>query len=547
MIPPRASMRLLALLAVLGCASPDASRTATLVVATSAEPSSLLPMFVTETQGRAVSEQLFDRLSEIGPGLNTVGDAGFAPRLAERWEWSADSLRIAFHLDPRARWHDGQPVRAIDVQRALQLVKDSRTTAPQASDFGAIDSISVTDSLTATAWFSRRSPQQFYLAGYLLFPVPAHAIAGIAPDSLRTSAFARAPIGSGPFTLVSWLPQDRIELRAVADHYRGAPTLGRVVWQYASEASVSVRRLFAGEADFMETLSPPDVAELAKYPEVRAVGYPSFDYTLLAFNARDPVRHTQPHPLFGDRALRRALTMAVDRQQLARALFDSLGAPGLGPFVRAQAFADTTIPAIPFDVVAARATLDSLGWRLGANDSIRTRGGKRLAWSTLVPASSKNRQKAALILQAAFKAVGAEMTIEGLDFAGFLARQDARRFDAAIVGWRPNAGAVSLPQTWGRAGLRPGGNNLASYASDTFDAAVDSGVNALSPVEQRRLLRRAFETIIADAPAIWLYEPRNVAGAHRRVAVPALRPDAWWADLSRWTVAARLPRDTVTR
>src|SRR5215207_8373129 len=136
--PPRlvrASLLVLAPAAVIGLAgcrdvteqkpaAGPADIGGTMVVATPAEAKMLLPALQTSDMDKEVTELLFDRLAEIGDDLNTVGDAGFRKVLAERWEWAPDSLSIAFHLNPRARWHDGAPVRASDVRYSVALIKD---------------------------------------------------------------------------------------------------------------------------------------------------------------------------------------------------------------------------------------------------------------------------------------------------------------------------------------------------------------------------------------------------------------------------------------
>src|SRR3982751_707420 len=81
----------------------------TMVVASVSEPGTLMPTLVASQNDRLVTDLLYDRLADIGDDLNTIGDKGYKPQLAERWEWSKDSLSIAFHLNPRARWHDGVP------------------------------------------------------------------------------------------------------------------------------------------------------------------------------------------------------------------------------------------------------------------------------------------------------------------------------------------------------------------------------------------------------------------------------------------------------
>ena len=70
----------------------------TLIIALPAEPPTLMPPLLRYTQEKEVADQVFDFLAEIGPDLNSFGDAGFTPRLAESWRWAADSLSIAFRI-----------------------------------------------------------------------------------------------------------------------------------------------------------------------------------------------------------------------------------------------------------------------------------------------------------------------------------------------------------------------------------------------------------------------------------------------------------------
>ena len=130
---------------------------------------------------------MYDRLAEIGDDLYTVGDKGFKPQLAARWEWAPDSLSIVFHLDPTARWHDGQPVRASDVRYSLNLIKDPAFGSPTAPLVTNIDSISVRDSLTAVAYFKRHTPEQFYDLVYQVSIVPEHVLGNTPPAQLKTA------------------------------------------------------------------------------------------------------------------------------------------------------------------------------------------------------------------------------------------------------------------------------------------------------------------------------------------------------------------------
>ena len=87
--------------------------------------------------------------------------------------------------------------------------------------------------------------------------------------------------------------------------------------------------------------------------------------------------------------------------------------------------------------------------------------------------------------------------------------------------------------------MPPNGANFIGYASREFDSLVDTASQSFDPARAREYYRQAYRVIDGDAPAVWLYEARNVSGIGRRVHVTAIRPDAWWSDLADWTVGKR--------
>lgn len=529
-----------------GCGGGDGSGGGTVIIGTGQDPKTLFPPASDNIQARVVTELIFERLADRGGSLNTLGDAGFVPRLAQRWDWSADSLRVTFHIDPRARWQDGRAVSAEDVRFGFAVFTDTIVGARTGADLRAVvDSISVGDSLTCTVWFRQRSPERFDVLVTSLTPLPAHLLRAVRRDSLALSGFARNPVGNGPFKLVNWEQQVRLEL-APSPSYAGArPALDRVIWTFAPDASTLVKQFMAGESDFLENLSVNDAAAAARQPNLRVIRLGSFGYNFLQFNLRDGASD-RPHPLFGSRTLRRALTMALDRQLLVRSVFDSLGRVGLGPFVRAQWSADTTIAQIAFDRQQAARLLDSLGWRTGA-DGIRTRDGQPLAFTLIVPTSSNPRQSFAVLIQEQLRIAGVKVDIERLDGNTLVDRIQKHAFEAAMGGLAATPAPSGVKQTWTGAAARDGGLNYGRYENAAFDAQVDSAISAGAQASAKSHYRAAYQIIVDDAPAIWLYEPPTLDGASARLQLGTLRPDAWWMGIPSWSIAPgkRLPRDAA--
>jgi peptide/nickel transport system substrate-binding protein len=518
----------------------------TMVIAQPGEPGTLLPALQGLSMEKEITDLLYDRLAEIGDDLNTIGDRGFKKQLAERWEWGPDSLTIAFHIDPRARWHDGVPVRASDVRYSFALLKDPALGSPSAPLITNIDSVAVRDSLTAVAYFKHHTPEQFYDLVYQVSIVPEHILSNTPPAQMKTAEVTRRGIGSGRFRLGVWEPGKRLELVADTANYRGRAKLDRIVYTPTPDFNTAIGRFFAGDADFFEQLRPEHLVQIAKDTLRRAIPYPSLGYAYLALNNADGKQPGQPHPIFGDRAVRRALSMAVDRRAMLANVFGQYGRPLYGPFPHAIPVADTTLPQLPYDTVHARALLDSAGWLPGP-DGVRMKNGRRLEFGITTPVSSAARKQYSVLLQEAFKKVGAAAHIDETDIAGFMAKNGDRTFDTILELYSTDPSPSGFKQSWSTSGIAKGGSNFGSYSNPTVDALLDSATATFDPARTRAYTRRAFETIVEDAPGIWLYEPASVMGLHKRIHTTTMRVDGYWSGMADWWIPAaeRTARDRI--
>jgi peptide/nickel transport system substrate-binding protein len=479
---------------------------------------------------------IYDYLAVVGPALNTIGDAGFEPRLAKSWTWSNDSLALAFEIDPKARWHDGVRADAEDVRFTFHAYTIPQIASPTADELRNIDSVTVRDSTTAVFWYHTRSPHQFLDATELMI-LPRHIFEKVPPESLQVVGARSTPIGTGRFRFRNWTRRSSIEVTSDTTNYRGAPGLRRVIWNVVHDQAVAVTRLLAGEADFYPALRRENVAQVQSHKTLRIESMPGTEYVFMMFNLRDPKEHTRPHEIFRSRELRRALTMSVDRNAVVRNLFDTLASVAIGPTVRVFPTTAPDLPRISFDSSRAKAILDSLGWVARPNDSYRSRNSRELSFSLLVPSSSVTRTRMAVLLQEQLRRVGVRVRIEQMDASSLSQRLQTHDFDAILWSWILGASATAIRDTWGGAAARAkGGLNYASYENASFDAYVDSALSSMNFAASKSYFTKAYSIIIGDAPAIWLYEPRTVMGIHGRIKPGRMRADAWWFDMGAWHV-----------
>ena len=160
----------------------------------------------------------------------------------------------------------------------------------------------------------------------------------------------------------------------------------------------------------------------------------------------------------------------------------------------------------------------------------------------------------AVLLQEEFRRAGVDMRVEQIEIGTMAERQNQRRFEAIFGGWNMDPSLSAIRQTFTTTATKPGGYNYIHYANPAFDALVDSATGSMDPERSRRYYGRAYELIVQDAPAMFMYEFQGLAGAHRRLNITGGRPDAWWAGIGDWSIPAdqRIERDqiglrTVTR
>ena len=168
---------------------------------------------------------------------------------------------------------------------------------------------------------------------------------------------------------------------------------------------------------------------------------------------------------------------------------------------------------------------------------MRERAGAPLQFDLLVPTSSQGRQAAAVILQDQLRRLGVDLRIHPVEFTVMEGRTAAGDFDAAFVSRTTDPSPASLLQWWS-----PGAAaNIGRYADATFESLTAAALRARTGAEAAPLWRRALERLNEEAPAVFLFSPRNEAAVSTRLAGVTIRPDAWLATVTGWRVSEPRP------
>lgn len=514
----------------------------TAIIVSNSGADAIVPLIATTSNGIALGDQLFLKLAEVGPDLVTRRDSGFIPELAQSWTF-VDDRTIEFRLNPGARWHDGQPVTSRDVAFTFELYRDTLVNAAARETLGAIQAVTPGDDHTVTFTFRRAYPEQFYDATHHMRIVPAHLLDTIPRGSLRSHPWMRSPIGNGPYRFVRWIPGQAIELAADPAFFLGAPGIGRLLLQVVPDQTAALEQLLAGDADILDFLGPPENVKRAEAAEhVRVYFFPSSFYYYIAFNFRDPANPHRPHRLFADASIRRAITMAVDREAVAQAVLGEGAVVPPGPISQALWIWDDGIPTIPYDTAEARRLLVARGWRDRDGDGVLDRNGTDLTFDLITPPSLA-RRRAAVIVQEQLRRMGIRLEITELEFQTWFNRSVSGRFDATIGAWGQDPSPAGLLETWSSRGP----SNHGRYTDPEFDRLLEEALAAEDMHQSRSRWNRAMALINQDAPAIWMMTPMQGAGVHARFDNVVLRPDQWSAFLWTWRIRPdqMIARDSI--
>lgn len=538
---PARRLALLAAVLALTPALRAQSDHGSIVVITGQYPGLPIPTLIQGSSNQDVADLLFLRLARMGPTLTTSGDADFVPQLARRWS-RRDSLTLIFDLDPRARWQDGAPVTARDVVFSFARARDPAVSPTIAELLRPVASVTALDDHRVAIGFTHSYPSQFYDATYQVQILPAHLLDALAPAAVATSDFARSPIGDGPYRWVRGVPGQFVELAADTAFFLGAPKLDRVIFRAAADGDARMNLLLSGEGDALENILPVGNQDRVRADTaLRLVAVPSFTIGYFLYNERDPADTARAHPILADRDVRRALTLAIDRETMARSIFGPDAAVPIGP-ASSSLWIRVPGPAAPQDTAAASRALAASGWGRRGSDGIAVRDGRRLTLDVIFPNTSAARRQIALQAAAQWKAIGVDAQLEPLDFPTYLDRRKAGRFDIDVTAVNQDPNPTGLTQSWTCAGI--GGANVAHFC----DPRVDSLIAAASvATDGLALWRQALRTIDADAAAAFVFAPAAMIAVHRRFAHVVLHPESFWSGLGAWSVAPgrQLPRDRV--
>jgi peptide/nickel transport system substrate-binding protein len=423
-------------------------------------------------------------------------------------------LRLTYRLREGLRWGDGTPITAEDLRFAWEAGRNDATGFGTAEFYRSAYELIVVDSRTITLRFDKVTFDFASLGDFQ--PLPAHV------DRARWEADPRAyrtrtaydtettnpAIWNGPYRITAVQPGAGVTLERNPQWGGAAPAFRRIQIRTVENTAALEAQLLAGQIDMIagELGLPLDQAAALQRrtgDRFRFEYHPGLIYEHLDVN--------HDHPALGDRRVRQALLMAIDRAQMVARLFDgrqTVAHSGVNPLDPMHA---EDVRQWPYDPARAGSLLDEAGWRRGPDGIRRNAAGERLAIELMTTAGNRSREQVQQVIQAQWRAAGIEARIRNepprVLFAETLSR---RRFQgAALFAW------ISAPESVPRTTLHSdeipraernwSGQNFGGYRNPELDALLEALPEELDPDERRQMFARLQSIYSRDLPALPLW------------------------------------------
>ena len=389
----------------------------TLRAAFSSDPPTLDPAQATDTTSSAVIRQIFDTLVELDETLKPV------PALAERWSASKDQRVYTFVLRPGVRFHHGRELRAGDVKFSFERAargkrpwvfeKIAGTREFLRGQASEIRGIRLVDDLSVEVTLERPFAPFLSLMAY-----DAASIVPREEASRLGVEFASHPVGTGAFRFVRWRRDDQVVLEKFNGHFRGAPSLDRVVFRIIPAEITRFNEYKTGHLDYTD-IPTGHCRAVQRDPALKQ------EVAIWPILGTQAVRFNVERPPFNDRRIRQAVGHAIEPRAIVAGLLEGCVVAGKGILPPAMPGFNPGVSGPAFDRERARRLLAEAGFPAG----------KGLGPFTFHYNTGDLNQRIAELLQAQLKEVGIVLELRRLDWAAHIKLVDEGGAGFFRQGW----------------------------------------------------------------------------------------------------------------
>ena len=485
-------------------------------------PDTFDPYTSSESSSLRLTELLFNGLLSINEKQEVI------PDLAERWEISNENRTFTFFLRNNVYWHNKElkkyPLTADDVIFTINLISHDNTQSSQKHIFDNFKSIIKIDEYT----FQIEMKDEFIgnLALFQFKILPKHILEK-STYLTKKNPFVNHPIGTGPYKFLRSNHNREVTLVANPVYYNGEPKIKKIIAKPFADKNIMNQALNFNALDLIVSVSPRNIAELQVNRNFKLISYNTLSYSFFAYN------HKNQH--LAKQKVRKALSYAINRDEMIRAFFNGQGRIISGPFAPGSWAYNLNVRPDTYQPAKAIALLNESGYKKTANGMVDNNG-KALSFKLRVPINKNDEATKRVILayKNYLKKIGITVVID------FMERQAWKkaifthhRYDITFASWSFDD-ASDISSLFHSRYQTAGQNNFILYKNDEVDRLLDLNQKSLDYEEKRTINHKLHEIIAKDSPYTFLWSLSHYSAYNKKLSNVNIHPFKFFNHIENW-------------
>ncbi len=441
-----------------------------------------------------------------------AADGEAKPLLAESYEVSEDGLTYTFQLREGVKFHNGKDMTAEDVAYSYNYIRDPENGSPGAGDFAIIDSVEATGPLTVVMTLSEpNAALPMTLGNKYGAVIPA----GYFDDENARTAMNSQSVGTGPFRLAEFNPNQNLTLERFEDYWEeGAPYLDAVNFAFLPNSASMLVALRNGRIDVVNLERPQDVAQVEGIEGLVIERFPSLNQKTVDLGSETP-------PL-DDVRVRQAISLAIDKEEIMQA---AIGGYGQVITTIVAGLEDRWgVPAseLPFqarDLERARALMEDAGHGDGVDITLTTING----YDWMDPA--------AVTLKEQLGEIGIDLQIQRVDLGVWIDNFRSRQMGFTFNDWatQPDPNLLFFRHFH----KQPEGADFRNWNNEEASELLARG-RSESDYDERKDIYAQFQKVLAETvPTIMMFSSDHIVVRDEAVQNYSQHPTGWYYGIAR--------------
>lgn len=537
------SIPLLIISLLQGCRSESPESGNQIVIGIASDIKSFNPLYSSSGYEVNISELLF--LSLVQYEWNEAeGRLDAFPMLAEKWEWADDSSSVKFYLRKDAYWSDGRNFNAEDVVFSFDVYSDPKVesrfygfsenfyTSSKKGDSLHIlidKTFEVPDPHIVKINFKKNSIPGLKDIDYPL--IPKHVYEKVDRKNLSRLEKDIKLVTDGPFFLEKWDKNQAIILKRNENSFLytspgneqeqgNIKPVQRLVFKIVPDYNSRITQLKKGEIDLMEDISPENVSSLKENGRINIAAVKGREFEYIGWNNINSAdfgdgRITQ-NKLFGNPEIRKALSYAVNRQEILSEYLKGYGELASGPVSPIfKKYFDKTLKPFEYNPGKAKEILSKYGWTDKDKNGIIEKNSSQFSFVLNIPGGNPRREFAATVIKNNLREIGIDVSVQSYEPGVFFDKLFSREFDAWIAAW-----VIPLPldlKPFWHSDLQANQFNLAGFRNKSVDSLLELIIVTKNDDRKTEYYKRIQNIIYNEAPFSFLYWIDNIVAYNKKI------------------------------